>query len=88
MCMLCDDETAYKAHMDYLDSMQTQGRDAVSGVVQPVKARSSSARGSATACPHAGRLLHASRTPVGYCVRPARRSLAADGRANRSVSLV
>ena len=32
MCVRCDDETAYNAHMDYLDSMQTQGRDAVSGV--------------------------------------------------------
>ena len=51
MCVLCDDETAYNAHMDYLDSMQTQGRDAVSGVVQPVKAQSS-ARGSTNGLPH------------------------------------
>lgn len=28
MCMLCDDEAAYQAYMDYLDSMQKQGRDA------------------------------------------------------------
>jgi hypothetical protein len=35
-------------------------------------------RRSATACvPHDGRLLRASRTTVGYCVRPARRSATA-----------
>lgn len=28
MCMLCDDEAAYKAYMDYLDAMERQGRDA------------------------------------------------------------
>jgi hypothetical protein len=28
MCMLCDDEAAYKAYMDYLDAMQRQGKDA------------------------------------------------------------
>jgi hypothetical protein len=28
MCLLCDDEKAYQAYMDYLDAMQRQGRDA------------------------------------------------------------
>jgi len=28
MCLLCDDEAAYKVYMDYLDSMQKQGREA------------------------------------------------------------
>ena len=28
MCMLCDDEAAYKAYMDYLDSMQKRGHTA------------------------------------------------------------
>jgi hypothetical protein len=28
MCMLCDDEAAYKAYMDYLDSMQKRGQAA------------------------------------------------------------
>lgn len=28
MCLLCDDEAAYKAYMDYLDAMERQGRDA------------------------------------------------------------
>ena len=25
MCMLCDDEKAYQAYMDYLDAMERQG---------------------------------------------------------------
>jgi hypothetical protein len=25
MCLLCDDEKAYQAYMDYLDAMQRQG---------------------------------------------------------------
>jgi hypothetical protein len=28
MCLLCDDEKAYQAYMDYLDAMQRQGVDA------------------------------------------------------------
>ncbi len=28
MCMLCDDEKAYKAYMDYLDAMERQGKAA------------------------------------------------------------
>jgi hypothetical protein len=28
MCLLCDDEKAYQAYMDYLDAMQRQGGDA------------------------------------------------------------
>ena len=28
MCMLCDDEAAYKAYMDYLDAMERQGKAA------------------------------------------------------------
>jgi hypothetical protein len=28
MCLLCDDEKAYQAYMDYLDAMQRQGKDA------------------------------------------------------------
>ena len=28
MCMLCDDEKAYKAYMDYLDAMRLQGKQA------------------------------------------------------------
>ncbi len=28
MCMLCDDEKAYQAYMDYLDEMKRQGVDA------------------------------------------------------------
>ena len=28
MCMLCDDEKAYQAYMDYLDAMQRQGKGA------------------------------------------------------------
>ena len=28
MCMLCDDEKAYQAYMDFLDAMRVQGRDA------------------------------------------------------------
>jgi len=28
MCMLCDDERAYKAYMDFLDAMQKQGKTA------------------------------------------------------------
>jgi hypothetical protein len=27
MCLLCDDEKAYQAYMDYLDAMQRQGQD-------------------------------------------------------------
>jgi hypothetical protein len=26
MCLLCDDEKAYQAYMDYLDAMQRQGK--------------------------------------------------------------
>ena len=26
MCMLCDDEKAYKAYMDFLDAMEKQGK--------------------------------------------------------------
>ena len=26
MCMLCDDEKAYQAYMNYLDSMERQGK--------------------------------------------------------------
>jgi hypothetical protein len=28
MCMLCDDEKAYQAYMDFLDAMRLQGKDA------------------------------------------------------------
>jgi hypothetical protein len=28
MCMLCDDEKAYQAYMNYLDAMERQGKDA------------------------------------------------------------
>ncbi|MGY4308247.1 hypothetical protein ACVIJ6_005490 [Bradyrhizobium sp. USDA 4369] len=28
MCLLCDDEAAYKAYMDYLDAMERQGKTA------------------------------------------------------------
>ena len=28
MCMLCDDEKAYKAYMDFLDAMRLQGKSA------------------------------------------------------------
>ncbi len=28
MCLLCDDEKAYQAYMDYLDAMERQGRSA------------------------------------------------------------
>ncbi len=28
MCMLCDDEAAYKAYMDYLDAQERQGKAA------------------------------------------------------------
>jgi hypothetical protein len=27
MCMLCDDERAYQAYMNYLDAMERQGKD-------------------------------------------------------------
>jgi hypothetical protein len=28
MCLLCDDETAYAAYMNYLDAMERQGKTA------------------------------------------------------------
>jgi hypothetical protein len=28
MCLLCDDEKAYQAYMDYLDAMERQGKSA------------------------------------------------------------
>jgi hypothetical protein len=28
MCLLCDDEKAYKAYMDFLDAMEKQGKTA------------------------------------------------------------
>ncbi|WP_022723689.1 hypothetical protein [Rhodopseudomonas sp. B29] len=28
MCLLCDDEKAYQAYMDYLDAMERQGKGA------------------------------------------------------------
>ncbi|PYF03359.1 hypothetical protein BJ122_10783 [Rhodopseudomonas faecalis] len=28
MCLLCDDETAYRAYMDFLDAMQREGKTA------------------------------------------------------------
>lgn len=28
MCLLCDDEKAYQAYMDYLDVVERQGKDA------------------------------------------------------------
>ena len=28
MCLLCDDEKAYQAYMDYVDAMQRQGKAA------------------------------------------------------------
>ena len=28
MCLLCDDEKAYQAYMNYLDAMERQGKDA------------------------------------------------------------
>jgi hypothetical protein len=28
MCLLCDDEKAYQAYMDYLDAMERQGKTA------------------------------------------------------------
>ena len=28
MCLLCDDEKAYQAYMDFLDAMRLQGKDA------------------------------------------------------------
>jgi hypothetical protein len=33
MCMLCDDEAAYQAYMNYLDAMERRGK-----VADPVKA--------------------------------------------------
>ena len=33
MCLLCDDEKAYQAYMDYLDTMERQGK-----VIDPDKA--------------------------------------------------
>ena len=27
MCLLCDDEKAYKAYMDFLDAMERQGKN-------------------------------------------------------------
>jgi hypothetical protein len=37
MCLLCDDEKAYQAYMDYLDAMERQGKSA-DGVADPDKA--------------------------------------------------
>jgi hypothetical protein len=31
MCLLCDDEKAYQAYMDYLDAMERQGKAADPG---------------------------------------------------------
>jgi hypothetical protein len=28
MCLLCDDEKAYQAYMDYIDAMERQGKSA------------------------------------------------------------
>ncbi len=43
MCLLCDDEKAYQAYMDYLDAMQRQGNaadpeKAVSAVLDKLQA--------------------------------------------------
>lgn len=38
MCMLCEDEKAYKAYMDYLDAMERQGK-----AVDPNKAMDAAA---------------------------------------------
>jgi hypothetical protein len=37
MCLLCDDEKAYQAYMDYLDAMERQGKS-VDGAADPDKA--------------------------------------------------
>ena len=37
MCLLCDDEKAYQAYMDYLDAMQRQGKS-VDKAADPDKA--------------------------------------------------
>jgi hypothetical protein len=37
MCLLCDDEKAYQAYMDYLDAIERQGRS-VDKAVDPDKA--------------------------------------------------
>ena len=39
MCMLCDDEKAYQAYMNYLDAMERQGK-----VADPDKAGSNALR--------------------------------------------
>jgi hypothetical protein len=37
MCMLCDDERAYQAYMDYIDAMERQGKS-VGEAADPDKA--------------------------------------------------
>ena len=49
MCLMCDDEAAYKAYMDYLDAMQRQGKDAdpnkaVDAVLNAIQAEDLKAR--------------------------------------------
>ena len=48
MCLLCDDEKAYQAYMNYLDAMERQGRNAdpdkaVNAVLDQLEAAASSA---------------------------------------------
>ena len=48
MCLLCDDEAAYKAYMDYLDAMERQGKAAdpnvaVNAVLDEIEAAANAA---------------------------------------------
>ncbi len=49
MCMLCDDEKAYRAYMEYLDAMERQGKvadpdKAMDAVLDALEAASEGAR--------------------------------------------
>jgi len=49
MCLLCDDEKAYQAYMNYLDAMERQGKAAdpnvaVNAVLDQLEAAAKSAR--------------------------------------------
>ena len=49
MCLLCDDEKAYKAYMDFLDAMERQGKTAdpnqvIDAVLDQLEAAAKAAR--------------------------------------------
>ena len=87
MCMLCDDEKAYQAYMNYLDAMERQGKaadpdKAMDAVLDQLEAAGIS-RPIRTACP-AQRLVKSTRPSFSAAAFSGPSAVAAWGNAGAS----